>query len=137
MVCFFLKNKKAFSILEIIIASIILALIISGLANLFVSVKRLNLNSQLKMCGGEVEKYQLSRFSDAVRQDQWDDLAGDYLPGNMLRKAEGAVEEPFILSVNPYPTRQYSRGYTVGVPPTFPANSPLRKVTYILTWTEE
>ncbi|MDI6606205.1 MAG: hypothetical protein QME65_03570, partial [Candidatus Omnitrophota bacterium] len=68
-------KKKGLSLFEILVATIILALIITGLVNIFVSVKRFTLNSQLRMSGGEIGRYQLSRFSDAVRQDQWDSSA--------------------------------------------------------------
>ncbi|MBL7151608.1 MAG: prepilin-type N-terminal cleavage/methylation domain-containing protein [Candidatus Omnitrophica bacterium] len=129
-------KERGFSLFEIIIATIILALIVTGLANIFVSVKRFNLNSQLRMSGGELEKLQFSRFSDAVRQDQWDDGAKDYQAGNMLRKAPAVTEAPIILSSSPYPERQYIPTYTVEVPPSFPAVSPMRKVKVVLTWTE-
>lgn len=132
-----LMYKKGLSLFEIIVATIILALIITGLANIFVSVKRFNINSQLRMSGGELGKYQLSRFSDAVRQDQWNSAANDYGQGNLLRKTASPVTEaPFTLSSSPYPQRQYTPAYTVEVPPSFASTSPMRKVKVTLTWTE-
>jgi hypothetical protein len=125
------------SLFEVIVATVILALIITGLANVFLSVKRLTLNSQLTMSGGELGEYQLSRFSDAVRQDQWDSGANDYVSGNLLRKTASLVTEPpFTLSSSPYPDRQYTPAYEVAVPPSFAAASQMRKVKVTLTWTE-
>lgn len=132
-----LKKKEGLSLVEIIVATIILSLIATGLANVFVSVKRFNLNSQLRMVSGELEKFQFSRFSDAVRQDQWDSGAKDYQAGNMLRRTSAVTEAPIILSSSPYPERQYTPTYTVEVPPSFPAgNTQMRKVKVTLTWTE-
>lgn len=132
-----LKSKRALSLFEVIIATVILALVISGLANLFISVKRFNLNSQLRMSGGELEKYQLSRFSAEVRQDEWDAGAKDYQAGNLLRKTASVVTEAdFTLSTNP--ERKYTPTYAVSKPPdrALPADTPLRKVKFTLTWTE-
>lgn len=131
-------KEKGLSLFEIIVATMILAIIITGLANIFVSVRRFNLNSQLKMSGGELGEFQLSRFSDEVRQDQWDGSSDDYQAGSLLRKTgEGGVtEDPITLSSSPYPERQYTPTYTVSVPPSFAETSQMRKVKVTLTWAE-
>ncbi|MDI6606206.1 MAG: hypothetical protein QME65_03575, partial [Candidatus Omnitrophota bacterium] len=61
----------------------------------------------------------------------------DYISGNLLRKTTSPVTEAaFTLSSSPYPDRQYTPTYEVGVPAGFAPTSPLRKVKVTLTWVE-
>ncbi|MFH0762381.1 MAG: hypothetical protein V1925_00640 [Candidatus Omnitrophota bacterium] len=130
-----LHSLTGLSLLEIIVAVVILAITITGLAGIFISTKRLVLHSQLRMSGGELGKYYLSPFSDAVRQDQWDSSANDY--SNILGKTASPVSgETVILSEDPYPYREYTSAYKVEVPPGFVSTSPMRKVTFTLNWIE-
>lgn len=64
-------TKKGLSLLEIIISSLILALIMTGLANMFVAGKRHILHSRSRVTGGELGKYFLDLLQMDVRQDQW------------------------------------------------------------------
>jgi|SRR3989338_7255415 len=64
-------RKKGLSLLEILISTLILALLMLGLGNIFVAGKRLILHSRSRMTGGELGKYFLDDFQMLVRQDTW------------------------------------------------------------------
>jgi prepilin-type N-terminal cleavage/methylation domain-containing protein len=64
-------NKKGLTLLEIIISVIILALIMTGLVNVFVSGKKLIQHSKMRRGGGEIGKKFLDPLQGYVRQDTW------------------------------------------------------------------
>ena len=64
-------NKKGLSLLEILVASLILALVLAGLLNIFVAGKRWVLHNRLRMTGGELGKFFLDPLQNEVRQDTW------------------------------------------------------------------
>jgi len=59
------------TLIEIIVATVILALTLAGMANLFISGKRWVLISQTRMVGGELGKFFLDPLQMLVRQDTW------------------------------------------------------------------
>lgn len=63
-------RKKGFTLLEIIISLVILALTMAGLTNLFISGKRWLLHSRSRMAGGELGKYFLDPLQMDVTQGQ-------------------------------------------------------------------
>lgn len=67
-----LMNKKALTLLEILVALIILAICIIGLVNVFISAKRYVQHASANMAGGEVGKFILDPLQHEVRQDTWD-----------------------------------------------------------------
>lgn len=66
-----IMNKKAFTLLEIIVSTIILALVIGGLANVFVVAKRRIVYSRSKMQTAELGRLFLDPLQSQVRQDEW------------------------------------------------------------------
>lgn len=64
-------NKKGLSLLEILIASILLALVMIGMANLFIVGKRYVLHSRSRMSGGELGKLFLDPLQMQVHQGNW------------------------------------------------------------------
>jgi Tfp pilus assembly protein PilV len=64
-------NKKGLSLLEILVATILLALLTTGLANIFIAGKRYILHARMRMTGGELGKFFLEPLQRDVRQDQW------------------------------------------------------------------
>lgn len=50
-------NKKAFTLLEILVSAIILTLVMAGVAGVFISGKRYILHARSRMAGGELGKY--------------------------------------------------------------------------------
>jgi Tfp pilus assembly protein PilV len=64
-------NKKALTLFEILVSVVILALVITGLANVFVAGKRYIKYSRLRMGGGEIGKRFLDPLQTYVRQNDW------------------------------------------------------------------
>jgi len=64
-------HKKGLTLLEILVASIILAIVTAGLANIFVVGKRYILRSRSRMAGGELGRVFLDPLQMDVRQDLW------------------------------------------------------------------
>jgi len=119
-------NKKGLSLLEILIASLILALVITGLISVFVSGKRLLLHSRSRMAGGELGKFFLDPLENEVRQDLWGGtcLSNDAFCG---------IQPPETLGPITY-TADYNTS-AVAVP--VPTNPPLRRATVTITWPRE
>lgn len=67
-----MNNSKALTLLEILVAAIILALLMLGLTNLFYSGKRYLQHSRARMTGGEIGRLFLEPLNMAVREDTWD-----------------------------------------------------------------
>lgn len=74
-------NKRGLTLIEILISFIILALVIGGLANLFISGKNWILHSRSRMGGGELGKLFLDPLQMAVRQDTWTNPVNPLWPG--------------------------------------------------------
>lgn len=64
-------NKKALTLLEILVSLIILALLLTGLANIFLAGKRYTQRSRVRMAGGEIGKYFLDPLQNHVNQATW------------------------------------------------------------------
>jgi prepilin-type N-terminal cleavage/methylation domain-containing protein len=64
-------RKKGLTLLEIVIATLILSLVMTGVANLFITAKRYLIHSRSRMAGGELGKLFLEPLQSGVRQDTW------------------------------------------------------------------
>lgn len=64
-------NKKGLGLVEIIVATVILAITMAGLVNLFISGKRYIQYNRSRMTAGELGKYFLEPLHMDVRQDLW------------------------------------------------------------------
>lgn len=124
-------NKKGLTLVEILVSSLILALIMIGLANLFVAGKRHILHSRSRMAGGELEKFFLEPLQMNVRQDQWG--------GNCL--STNGVNPPGCNTaawIDPSSGIQYTPQYQIGgllVDFLNPLGR-LRRVILTLNWNE-
>jgi type II secretory pathway pseudopilin PulG len=110
-------QKKALTLLEILISVIILAVTVSGLAGIFLTGKRYVLHSRLRMSGGEFGKVFIDPLQAYVREaqtaagadDAWDQ------PNNALLKTDAGLRYcdsslvPFLDS-NPPPHAQQQPG---------------------------
>ena len=67
----YIMHKKGLTLLEILVASIILAVVIAGLANIFFVGKKYILRSRLRMAAGELGRAFLDPLQKDVRQDLW------------------------------------------------------------------
>jgi len=64
-------RKKAVTILEVIVALVIVAIVIGGLVNVFISSQRWLIHARIRMQGGELGKRYLDPLQMEVRKDQW------------------------------------------------------------------
>jgi Tfp pilus assembly protein PilV len=64
-------HKKALSLLEILIATMILSLVVIGLVNVFISGKRYVLHSRSRMTGAELGRYFIDPYQMQVNQGNW------------------------------------------------------------------
>ena len=63
--------RRSFTLLEVLVATIILALILVGTANVFILGKKWILHSRARMSGGEIGKLFLVPLQAGVRADTW------------------------------------------------------------------
>lgn len=64
-------RRRGLTLLEIVVATIILALVIVSLANVFVLGKRYVLHSRARMAGGELGRFFLDPLQMDVDQGSW------------------------------------------------------------------
>ncbi len=124
-------KRKGLSLLEILVASLILTLALAGLLNIFVAGKRWVLHNRLRMTGGELGKYFLDPLQQQVKQSEWDSTSNDYISSNLLHKRTNEAGSPVTLD------RPYTPYYTVSVPPSFSSDSPMRKVRVDIKYIEQ
>lgn len=110
-------NNKALTLFEILVSVIILALVITGLANVFVAGKRYIKHSRSRMAGGELGKKFLDPLQSYVREDTWNT---NLLGTDSIGRTEPAQD-----------------GYT----PTYdtsahPSEDNIRKVKVTIAWPE-
>ena len=118
------KNKftSGLTLVEIIVSVVILALVMAGLVNVYISTKRYILHSRARMTGGELGKAFLDPLQMDVRQDQW---GNNCLSGN-----NSAC--PGAQSVGS-PTITYTPTYTIT---PLGNGTNLTKVVLNITWNE-
>ena len=116
-----MKKQDAFTLLEVLVSTVILAVVISGIANIFLSGKRYILHSNARMTGGELGRFFLDPLQMDVRQDQWGVSGSNCLNGGSCSGFE------IINSI------KYTPAYTIT------KDSPianLNKVKVNITWDE-
>jgi prepilin-type N-terminal cleavage/methylation domain-containing protein len=121
-----LRAKKGFTLLEVIVSTILLSLIMGALASLYFGAKRWVLHARMRMQATEVSTSYLDPLQRNVRQDQWNPasncLSTDGAAGcnTVADNIEGIV---------------YAPAYIVSAPPaTVGGNN--KKITLTITWNE-
>jgi hypothetical protein len=116
------SKRKSLSLLEILIAGIILTLVLVGLLNTFLAGKRWVLHNRLRMTGGELGKYFLDPLQNQVRWDTWNaSCLGTGISAN-------CPDTPVVLD------RPYTAHYAVS--PNTPINN-INKVTVDISYPEQ
>jgi Tfp pilus assembly protein PilW len=118
-------NKKAVTLMEIIIALLLIGLTLMGLANIFVAGKRHMLHVRSRMTGGEFGKYFLEPLSQQVRQDQW---------GSNCVSSDGTNTNCPAPLTNPQTIGPIT--YTPSYAKSVVAGTTLRRVRLNLSWSE-
>lgn len=118
---------RGFSLLEIIVATSLLALIVLGLGALFLTSKRMSKYTILSITAAEVSKFYLNALYRDVRQDRIQGGASDNCFVNSPGGCENAVyvEPNFNKTITPI--------FNVPSPQPFPGSY---KVRLELQWTE-
>ena len=118
-------NNKGFTLLEILITVLILALVMSGFANLFYSSKWYVIHSRSWMVAGELARYYLDPLQANVSQDNWTNscLGNQSCSGEILQLSQLI---PGAYSYNYTPSYNISNG---------PIGN-LTKVVLNITWNE-
>ena len=119
-------HKKGLTLLEILVAMLILALVMTGMVNLFITGKKWILHARSRMTGGALGKSFLDPLQMQVRQDQWGNNC--LSTGTEANCPDQTAGEAQGLD------RDYTAHYTVT--PSFPITN-LNKVKVAISWTEE
>lgn len=109
-------DKKAFTLVEILVSMIILAIVMTGLVNVFVSGRQFLLHSRNRMSAAEIGKRFIDPLQSQVRQDTWG--AGGNLLNNGSRSSSSGI---------------YTASYTVS---TLPSSAQTKKVKTVISWTD-
>ena len=112
--------------MEVLVSSIIFALVLIGLANLFVAGRRFLTHTRSRMAGSELGKYFLDPLQLQVRQDQWGQS------GHCLSSDGAACGTPTSRVNNV----DYEAEYLIGYGPGGLATTDVRKVVATITWEE-
>jgi len=112
-------HKKGFTLVEIIVATLILALVTTGLAYVFLAGKRHLLHTRSKIQAAELGRLFLAPLQRDVRQDQWG--------SNCLSAGTGCPGAQTVDNITYTPTYNRTLNYPI-------AN--LNKVKVTITWNE-
>jgi len=116
-------QSKGLTLLEILVAIMILSLLVTGLAGLFVAGKAQILHSHSRIATAELGKYFLDPLQMQVRQDEW---TTNCLSRDGIDR-EGCDITPWT---DPSSNITYTPRYDIS-----PLGN-LRKVKLTITWTE-
>ncbi len=116
-------NLSGLSLVEIIVAVVILSLVLSGFVNLFINSKGFIIHSRLRMTAGEFGRYFLDPLQLDVRQDTWNQS------GNNLSVPSPLTNTSVIVDNINYTSNYTVTNVTVG-------SSQVRKVKLNITWNE-
>ena len=138
------------TLVEIIISMVILAIIIGGIANLFLATKRHTLHSSFRMTAAGLGRYFLERLNLDVNQETWDNAP----PSNLLTVPIAPIKG-YKSTNNPYPSKYPNTDYSTVIDPLgfeerlldesnityYPVyvvepRDGVRKVKLLINWTE-
>jgi len=126
-----MKNK-GFTLLEIFIATAMLSLVTIGLANIFLTCKRLIVHGRERMAAAELAKYYLDPLYLKVSEGSWDAGLTDYVSGHPLRALANAVGTSVDLPIGLTASTTFTPVYTI----TPMVDPRMRKVVLSITWSE-
>ena len=104
-----MKKQNALTLIEILISTVVLALVFLGLLNLFMSGRKFLEHSQSRMGGGELGKIFIDPLQVQVRQSDWVNLGGT-TTGNQLELNKSVT---YTQSLNGITYTATSTVYTV------------------------
>jgi len=116
-------SKNGYTLVEIVVTTVILSLITLGMLGVFVSGNKQVLHTRERMTSSELGKFFIDPMQMAVRQDSWG------LAGNVLNLGTDVALPNTPQTIN---RRSFSGTYTT----TAVANTDLRRVKAKITWVE-
>jgi hypothetical protein len=128
VMCSFMK-KNAVTLMEVLVAIVLIVLVLGGLVNLFISSQRWLMNARARIQGGELGKRYLDPLEMQVRADQWN-TSESCIAGNVSRCDITSWEDSAHIWYNvtyDISGLEQSVGHPLGL---------LRKAGVNLTWTE-
>ena len=133
-----MRKQKGFSLVEVLVAAVIFALVIAGLSGVFISGNKLIIHARERMASAQLGKFFLDPLQADVRQDTWD-CTGALSCGGIVNSLNiSASSLPFTASPQTINSRPFFATYTVadGTTDSALAGTDLRRVTSKITWTE-
>ncbi|MCX5705552.1 MAG: prepilin-type N-terminal cleavage/methylation domain-containing protein [Candidatus Omnitrophica bacterium] len=128
-------GKRGFTILEVLISAVILALVTLGLVNVFVVAKRYMAHSRSRTAGGQIGKLFLDPLQMAVRQDTW----GANSLSQGVSYCDSVVGHAQNASCPPGAAERQINGVTYDAKYDISFNTPipgLTKVKLFISWNE-
>jgi Tfp pilus assembly protein PilV len=127
-------DRKAITLMEIVVALVILSLTMAGLLNVFIAAKSHGLRSRTLISASELGKYFLDPLQMQVRQDQWGSnclSTGSNCPGAQTITNYGSTltYTPTYTITNVVGTGQVGNCTETG-----PATDCLRRVKISISW---
>jgi prepilin-type N-terminal cleavage/methylation domain-containing protein len=122
-------KKNGLTLLEILVAAMIMALVMAGIANIFIAAKKHIFHARFRMTSSELGHWFLDPLAEDVRLDE-------LLSGSNCLSNDGTTGCPGDQTVD---SRTYSPEYAIGdaVSGSVPAPlSEVRKVKLDINWDE-
>jgi len=119
----FLHLKKGLTLLEILVSCVLLALVLAGLANVFVVGKRYTLHTRSRIQGAELGRLFIDPLQMQARQDQWGN--------NCLGAGINCSAQVWTIGAITYTANFTWTSVVPGI-----AGNTMRKVTTRITWSE-
>jgi hypothetical protein len=138
-------GKRAVTILEIVIASVIISITVIGLSGIFVSGKRWINHARMRMTGGELGKLFLSPLQNAVVQwgttsdNGWNQVNNELYPtlGSPRYCDSGSPQQPNCPSADERTMSGVTYSASYAISRLNPADSySITRVVATITWTE-
>lgn len=122
-------RKKGVTLVEIMVSTILVVLIVAGMAHVFVTARRYAALNRSRMQAMEFNKQILDGFAQSVRQDTWTDLTNPL--GRNIENQPNATTTYNAIAYN-------STFNVTAAPPLYGSDKipALRKVKLIINWTE-
>ena len=104
-----MKNIKATSLIEVVIASLILAIVFAGLVAGFVSVRKYIARSQKRLVGTNVSRVDFSALTAAVNAATWDTTSALAVgtTGFSLPQIDGVIYAGNVVVSSPSASANY------------------------------
>jgi len=131
-----MRKQKGFSLVEVLVASVIFFLVMAGLSGVFISGNKLIIHARERMASAQLGKFFLDPLQADVRQDTWDCTGASSCGGIVNRLNVSSAQVSFTSqTVN---SRPFSATYTVadGTIDSALAGTDLRRVSATITWDE-